>query len=172
MTQHANNGNNLTDLNFLIANAELVDEDIKQWVLDNPNKEKAVLEDTTFNSSNYKKVSHEDLERRQKLLHENQNQEIRIKHLHYLFTLTIIWIVFIWIILILQGFKGYPFQQTSHIYDFLEFQLSDTVLIAFMTTTTTTVLGLYGIGAYWLFKGKQEDNKQKADTENSSDEEK
>lgn len=51
MTQHANNGNNLTDLNFLIANVELVDEDIKQWVLDNPNKEKAVLEDTTFNSS-------------------------------------------------------------------------------------------------------------------------
>lgn len=170
MTQHANNGNNLTDLNFLIANIELVDEDIKQWVLDNPNKEKAVLEDTTFNSSNYKKVSHEDLERRQKLLHENQNQKIRIQHLHYLFILTIIWIIFIWMILILQGFKGYPFQQNSQIYNFLEFHLSDTVLIAFMTTTTTTVLGLYGIGAYWLFKGKQEDQKQKTDIENSSDE--
>ncbi|MDC5180542.1 ATP synthase subunit K family protein [Acinetobacter baumannii] len=41
-----------------------------------------------------------------------------------------------------------------------------------MTTTTTTVLGLYGIGAYWLFKGKQEEKKQKADIENSSEEEK
>ncbi|MDC5180543.1 hypothetical protein NRA14_14835, partial [Acinetobacter baumannii] len=51
-------------------------------------------EDTTLNSSHYKKISHEDLDRRQKLLHENQNQEIRIKHLHYLFILTIVWIIF------------------------------------------------------------------------------
>ncbi|MDN8341092.1 hypothetical protein QZK74_03865 [Acinetobacter baumannii] len=172
MNQHTNNDRHTNDLDFLVSHINLVDEEIKQWVSDNPDKEKAVLEDTTLNSSHYKKISHEDLDRRQKLLHENQNQEIRIKHLHYLFILTIVWIIFIWVILILQGFKGYPFQQTSHIYNFLVFHLSDTVLIAFMTTTTTTVLGLYGIGAYWLFKGKQEEKKQKADIENSSEEEK
>lgn len=159
MTQHANNGNNLTDLNFLIANVELVDEDIKQWVLDNPNKEKAVLEDTSVNNAQYKQITHKDLSLRQKLVHENQNQKIRLQHLNNLFILTIIWIVFIWTILILQGFSGYPFQQTSQIYTFLKFHLSDTVLIAFMTTTTATVLGLYGIGAYWLFKSKNSKNK-------------
>ncbi len=39
----------------------------------------------------------------------------------------------------------------------LHFEISDSVLIAFMTTTTATVLGLYGIAAYWLYgKPKQE----------------
>ncbi|MDC5611535.1 hypothetical protein OIN81_16860, partial [Acinetobacter baumannii] len=82
MTQHANNGNNLTDLNFLIANVELVDEDIKQWVLDNPNKEKAVLEDTSVNNAQYKQITHKDWSLRQKLVHENQNQKIRLQHLN------------------------------------------------------------------------------------------
>ncbi|MDC5024046.1 hypothetical protein Q5M44_14645 [Acinetobacter pittii] len=170
MNQQRSKDENSDDLNFLINHIDLVDEEIKQWVSENPDKEKAVLEDTTLNSSHYKKITHEDLDRRQKLVHENQNQKIRIQHLHYLFILTIIWIIFIWAILILQGFKGYPFQQTSKIYNFLKFHLSDTVLIAFMTTTTTTVLGLYGIGAYWLFKGNKVNNEPNADTENSSEE--
>lgn len=154
MPQHADNQKESNDLTFLIDNVALVDEDIKQWVLENPNKEKAVLEDTSVNNAQYKQITHKDLSLRQKLVHENQNQKIRLQHLNNLFILTIIWIVFIWSILLLQGFNGYPFQQTSDIYVFLKFQLSDTVLIAFMTTTTATVLGLYGIGAYWLFKSK------------------
>ena len=158
MTQSSQN--NSDDLSFLIDNIPLVDEEIKQWVSNNPNKEKAVLEDTSLNSTQYDKISHKDLKNRQKLLHEKQNQEIRIQHLNYLFILTIIWIVFIWSILLLQGFKGFPFQ-TPHIYNYLTFHLSDTVLIAFMTTTTATVLGLYGIGAYWLFKSKKIKNNRK-----------
>ena len=51
-----------------------------------------------------------------------------------------------------------------------EFKLSDTAYIALITTTTATILGLYTIAAIWLYKGKQEDKKQKVDTENSSEE--
>lgn len=34
---------------------------------------------------------------------------------------------------------------------YLRFKLSDTVMVAFITSTTATVLGLYGIAAYWLY---------------------
>ncbi|KDD42468.1 hypothetical protein L529_0530 [Bordetella bronchiseptica MBORD901] len=51
----------------------------------------------------------------------------------------------VWIVVVLQGFRGIP-QQWGSI-----FALSDAVIIAFITSTTASVLGLYGIAAYWLF---------------------
>lgn len=157
----SNKPSNSDDLNFLMNHIDLVDEDIKQWVSKNPNKEKAFFEDNSLNSKKYKEISIKDIKRRQEILHENQNQQVRIQHLKYLFFLAIIWIVFIWGILIIQGFKVFPFPLNPQKYINLEFHLSDTVLIAFMTTTTATVLGLYGIGAYWLFKSNAPKNKHK-----------
>lgn len=163
MTQQQNDEQD--DLSFLNANIELIDQEIENWVSEQtPDREKAQLEDTSVITAQYKESTAQDMAMRQGIAHEQQNQKIRIQHLNYLFILTIIWIVFIWLILILQGYAGYPFRQTSKIYDFLPFHLSDAVIIAFMTTTTATVLGLYGIGAYWLFKSKiqkaQEDSPQ------------
>lgn len=88
-------------------------------------------------------VDEEDYDKREKeqRLHENQEaHDLRIKHLGRLYWLSVGWILGLFIIIALQGFacKG--------------FHLSDTVMVAFMTTTTTTVLGLYGIGAFWLYK--------------------
>ena len=51
---------------------------------------------------------------------------------------------------VIGGF-GQWFTPILNDFSYIPFNLSDTVLIAFMTTTTTTVLGLYGIAAYWLY---------------------
>ena len=48
---------------------------------------------------------------------------------------------------------------------YIDFKLNDSVLIAFITSTTATILGLYGIAAYWLFgkkKSKKHDKKKTA----------
>jgi hypothetical protein len=182
MPLNANDQTQMNDLDFLIGNVELVDEDIKKWVADNPNKEKALLEDNSLNSKKYKEISHEDLDRRQKLLHEKEEHALRKQHLNFLSKITIYWLGFITVLSWLQGFKGI-FLVSIHIkpeyleklpihFSLVKFELTNPAFIALITTTTATILGLYTIAAIWLYKGKQEDNKQKADTENSSDEEK
>jgi len=82
-----------------------------------------------------------------------QNHEIhglRIGHAKLLFCLTVAWVAVIWLVVLFQGF-GQWFIPIPDCLEYIKFKLSDAVMIAFMTTTTTTVLGLYGIAAYWLY---------------------
>jgi hypothetical protein len=76
------------------------------------------------------------------------NQEIRhTKHLHYvrlfllaaLFILVMIWLSSVAALLLLQGFRVWGFY------------LSDAIIIAYITSTTVSVLGLFHIAAKWLF---------------------
>lgn len=83
------------------------------------------------------------------LAHDNDLHELRKSYSLYLFVLVVIWVVTVWIALIFQGFGRFP-----HV-DGLKFILSDTVLVAFITSTTASVLGLFGIAAYWMFGGKK-----------------
>lgn len=92
---------------------------------------------------------------RQTRQHESDIHSARLNSLRNLFLFAVGWAVLLVIIVILQGFRC------------LGFNLSDTVLIAFMTTTTTTVLGLYGIGAYWLYKSNKIDKKQRSKEDQS-----
>ena len=103
----------------------------------------ARTESDLIGSGDYKRRNEE-----QQLLEKQQTHEIRKKHLGRLFYLTLCWIVVIWIVVVLQGFGQIPTK--TNMFD-LKFELSEAILIAFMTTTTTTVLGLYGIAAYWLY---------------------
>lgn len=96
-------------------------------------------------------------------LKEKQDGEIhglRIIHAWLLFALTVVWVIVIWLVVLLQGFEQW-FWPIDEGYKYIRFKLSDAVVIAFMTTTTTTVLGLYGIAAFWLY-GKPKDQKQDA----------
>ncbi|WP_033460273.1 hypothetical protein [Bordetella bronchiseptica] len=88
---------------------------------------------------------HEIRRLQQKLTERTELHKIRKVHSWLLFGLTTLWIVVVWIVVVLQGFRGIP-QQWGSI-----FALSDAVIIAFITSTTASVLGLYGIAAYWLF---------------------
>ena len=81
MTEIIDPNNCSEDLNFLMDHVELVDEEIKQWINENPNKEKALLEDNSLKSKTYKQISHQDLVNRQKLLHEKEEHALRKQHL-------------------------------------------------------------------------------------------
>src|SRR5688500_6112830 len=76
------------------------------------------------------------------------NQELRhTKHLHYvrlfllaaLFILVLIWLFSVAALLLMEGF---------HLWGF---DLTDTVIVAYITSTTVSVLGLFHIAAKWLF---------------------
>lgn len=139
------NEDGLIDIPFNMA-------DIDQYAIESIQTNPQDLVQTTQESAllgtgDYRKKNLE-----QQLKEQEQTHEIRKKHLGRLFFLTLSWVVVIWLVVILQGFGKVP--KLSAIHD-LAFKLSDAVLIAFMTTTTTTVLGLYGIAAYWLYGGKK-----------------
>jgi hypothetical protein len=73
-----------------------------------------------------------------------------------LFALVLVWVVTVWVFLFLQGVGKTPR------YPNWAFKLSDTVLIAYITSTTASILGLFGIAAYWLFgKPKAADAEKK-----------
>lgn len=98
----------------------------------------------------------EDLE--QQLKERRQLHKLRKRHSSRLFRLTVAWIALVWLVVLLQGF-GQWFTPIWPGLEYVKFHLSDTVAVAFITSTTATVLGLYGIAAYWLFgKPKKADD--------------
>ncbi|MGS8279342.1 hypothetical protein ACU7AI_15155 [Pseudomonas aeruginosa] len=91
-------------------------------------------------------ATNQDQERR----HAAQIHGMRMSHSNLLLLLAVLWIFVIFVVVLLQGF-GQWFTPIPSGFEYLPFKLSDTLLITFITTTTGTVLGLYGIAAYWLY---------------------
>lgn len=89
-------------------------------------------------------------------IEREQLHDLRKSSTKKLFALTVIWLSVIWLVIFLQGFEQWFFPYPAPAADekYLKFHLSDSVLIAFITSTTATVLGLYGIAAYWLYGKK------------------
>lgn len=84
---------------------------------------------------------------------------LRKRYSMALFGLVVVWVVTVWVFLLLQGIGKTPW------YPNWAFKISDTVLIAYITSTTASILGLFGIAAYWLFgkpKVPEEDAKKPA----------
>lgn len=75
---------------------------------------------------------------------------MRMSHSWLLLCLALVWVFVILIVVLLQGF-GQWFTPLFKDYEHIPFELSDTIIVAFITSTTATVLGLYGISAYWLY---------------------
>ncbi|NMX99331.1 hypothetical protein HBO43_22330 [Pseudomonas veronii] len=108
-------------------------------------------------------------------IEREQLHVLRTTSTRKLFILTVVWLSVIWLVVFLQGFGQWFFPHPAPASDeaYLKFHLSDSVMIAFITSTTATVLGLYGIAAYWLYgkklpiadekkkKTEQEKNKEK-----------
>lgn len=101
----------------------------------------------------YKRLEKEIEELGQKLSERRDLHSIRTWHAWLLFGLTVGWVVVIWLVVLLQGFGQWflSIPALAPNEEYLAFELSDTVIVAFMTSTTATVLGLYGIAAYWLY---------------------
>ncbi len=99
--------------------------------------------------------------------HDGDLHGIRKAHARYLLGITVTWLLLVWLVIMLNGFGQWFLlflaPNELHGEHYLQFKLSDTVMVAFITSTTATVLGLYGIAAYWLYGKKQgaEDGKDK-----------
>lgn len=99
----------------------------------------------------------EEIEKAYKLLekqNDNELHSIRKKHLKQLFILTCVWPGLVVFVLISNGLKRLWWFPTLPYLEVLKFELDNSVMIAFITSTTATIIGLYTIAAYWLFKKK------------------
>lgn len=100
----------------------------------------------------------EEIEKAYKLLEKQNNNElhgIRKKHLKQLFILTCVWSSLVAFVLISNGLKRLWWFPTPPCLEALKFELDSSVMIAFITSTTATIIGLYTIAAYCLFKKKE-----------------
>lgn len=62
------------------------------------------------------------------------------------------WTLTIVVLTFMQGFGEFPVQFFKKDFTYLKFNLSDTAYVALVSTTTATILGLYTIAAYWLYR--------------------
>lgn len=85
-----------------------------------------------------------ELEGLRERLHRIANlYKIRKVYLLLLFILTVVWLVMVVLFVLMAGF-GYR-----------GFKLGDSVIIAFITSTTVSVLGLFHFAAKWLFPARR-----------------
>lgn len=92
-----------------------------------------------------KRLEQKLLQLRAQVKQDADRHTLRKRYSIALFVLALLWILTVWLFVALQGLGSVPW--FSH----WKFRLSDAVLIAYITSTTASILGLYGIAAYWLF---------------------
>lgn len=92
---------------------------------------------------------------RQELGERAQTAQQRIQYSAKIFKLVGVWLLVVFALLLLAGFGSQRW-----------FHLSDTVLVAFLTTTTVNVLGIFIIVANWLFpkKANSDEKAKKGDS--------
>ena len=71
--------------------------------------------------------------------HEQKKRNLKIDYVGRLFLLIVGWLVVVLVYVLMAGFK------------WKGFELSDNVLIAFITSTTVSVIGLFHYVAKWLY---------------------
>jgi hypothetical protein len=82
---------------------------------------------------------------RVKLKRSENLHVVRKWYVGLLFGLTVLWLV---VVIVFVGFAGFQFRG---------FTLSDKVIIAFITSTTVSVIGLFHFAAKWLFPTSKAD---------------
>lgn len=103
----------------------------------------------------FKKGDYDDYQKRYiEIVLDNleKEAELRKKEFKKLSYIAIGWTITIILITITQGFGAFPIQFFTGTFSYLKFNLSDGAYIALVTTTTATILGLYTIAAYWLYR--------------------
>lgn len=109
------------------------------------------------------------------IVHEDELHGIRKIYTGKLFALTCVWLSFVLLFVILTGLRTsihIPMRGARPLAVAINsdcpdcwniyFSLSDKVLIAFITSTTATVVGIFLIVAKWLFPSPKADHKEKS----------
>lgn len=121
----------------------------------------------------FKKGDYDDYQKRYiEIVLDNleKEAELRKKEFRKLSYIAIGWTLTIILITVFQGFGAFPIQLFTGAFSYLKFNLSNQAYIALVTTTTATILGLYTIAAYWLYRkdALTFDFLKKTDKENTS----
>ena len=100
--------------------------------------------------SHYLRLEEKHLEKLRKLEANEFKEEIgaRKKVRHQLFWLTCLWLFAVFCIILLNGFGGI---RTGQEVREIHFHLSDAVLVALISGTTATVIGLFLVVVRYLF---------------------
>lgn len=85
---------------------------------------------------------------KQKLLEAQDTHNLRLDYIKRIFCLVCIWLALVVISVFLSGFKLY------------NFALPNSVLIAFITSTTISVVGLFIVVSKWLFPISNQNQKE------------
>ncbi|MFI8127118.1 hypothetical protein [Acinetobacter sp. ABJ-A23_2] len=103
----------------------------------------------------FKKGDYDDYQKRYiEIVLDNleKEAELRKREFKKLSYIAIGWTLTIILITIIQGFGTFPLQFFTNTFSYLKFNLSNQAYVALVTTTTATILGLYTIAAYWLYR--------------------
>ena len=117
-------------------------------------------------AKHYKQTKEEELAHRRSeetLRDYKETNTLRQKYAKNIYRLTYIWLIFIGIVVLLTGIGDLHIviEKWSLEFSLIDFELSDNVLIAFITTTTINVIGIIYIVARWLFPNGIEVFKEK-----------
>jgi hypothetical protein len=116
-------------------------------------KDKPLMEDSTDPNLHIPleehKHYHEIQSLRQELLETQDTHTLRLKYTFNIFIIICTWLAFVIVGVFFSGFKLF------------NFSLSDKVLIAFITSTTISVLGLFIVVAKWMFPNNQSKENRK-----------
>lgn len=147
--------------------------------LDNPTPLEAPSSDTPDSlgveeENAFKKGDYDEYERRYiEIVLKNLEKEAKLRKREFkkLSYIAIGWTLTIILITVVQGFGAFPVQWFTGTFSYLKFNLSNEAYIALVTTTTATILGLYTIAAYWLYRkdALTFDFLKKTDKENKSE---
>ena len=83
--------------------------------------------------------------------HSDDLHALRQDYVPKLYWMICLWLLFVAVIIFLSGYSAENINNPDCQINCTRFKLTDQVLIAFITTTTATVVGLFVIVAKWLF---------------------
>lgn len=88
---------------------------------------------------------------REEVKHQQTTHDLRTEYIPRLYGLILGWLVVVVCFVFMTGFSGFNFNNPNCTENCFQFKLADSVLIAFITSTTVAVLGLFLCAAQWLY---------------------
>lgn len=138
-----------------------LEEALQEINVPDPITTASIEEERLQNEGNETDFVVDELQRLKKLVNERYKDEsdhrktiydLRKKYIPKLFWMVVVWLIFVSLIVVFTALGC--------------LQLSDAVLIALITTTTATVLGIFVIVAKWLFPSQSSESLVKVNSKN------
>lgn len=142
-------------------NAQEVEQSLPQTEVSIPQAEfSRVLSEgeDTKEELNREKLKTRQLE--QRIAQDDDIHGLRKEYVPKLYVMIVGWLFAVASFVFLTGFSSDFINNPDCQLNCVRFKLSDNVLIAFITTTTATVIGLFVIVAKWLFPSPEKEEKK------------